>query len=191
MHRRGFLVGLSVTATGASAAISSGAFSKVSAERSVSIAVSDDANAFLRLKERGSGERSEVDGGILEFGIPGDDEADHPDGNPTDPDGVGTDSVYRFGADAAHDEPGLFGVENHGTKPVGVYSTQEETNGVPSVNMYDVDSGDLLTESNPSDPIAVGEETLVCGLEIDTHGVAIQDNEYEVILTINAVATND
>jgi len=190
MKKRRLLTILGTLAGGGSLALGTGAFTTVSADRTVSIAVADDAYAFLRLNERGSGERSEIDGGTLKFNIPGDDEDQYPSGNPTDPDGLGTDSVYRFGEDAAHDQSGLFAVRNQGTQPVEVYSTQDSTAGVPTVTMFDVDSGDLLTENSPSAPLGVGAGPLVCGLEIDTHGVPIQDEAYDIELTINAVATD-
>jgi hypothetical protein len=191
MRRRRLLTGLGTLVSGMSLALGTGAFTSVSAERSVTIDTADDAYAFLRLNERGGGERSEIDGGTLVFNIPGDDESGYPSENPTDPEGLGTDSVYRFGEDAAHDEAGLFAIRNQGTQPVNVYSTQETTEGVPSVTMYNVDTGNLLTESSPSSQLGVGSAPLVCGLEIDTHGVPIRDEEYDVDLTINAVATGD
>lgn len=191
MKRRRLITALAGAAGTSSLVVGSGAFNFANVERRVSIDIADDAYAFLRLNERGGGERSEIDGGTLEFNIPGDDESEYPSGNPTDPEGLGTDSVYRFGEDAAHDEAGLFAVRNQGTQPVKVYSTQETTEGVPSVTMYDVDTGDLLTESSPSSELGVGSGPLVCGLEIDTHGVPIQDEEYDVDLIINAVATED
>ncbi|WP_435118077.1 hypothetical protein [Halolamina sp. C58] len=189
MKRRRLLTGLAGVAGASSFVVGSGAFNFANVERSVSIGVADDAYAFLRLNERGGGERSEIDSGTLEFSIPGDDEGDYPTGESTDPEGLGTDSVYRFGGDAAHDETGLFAVRNQGTRPVEVYSTQETTDGVPSVTMYNVDTGDLLTESSPSSQLGVGSGPLVCGLEIDTHGVPIRDEAYDIDLTINAVAT--
>ncbi|MDB2241283.1 hypothetical protein [Halorubrum ezzemoulense] len=163
----------------------------MSADRNVSIIVAEDAHAFLKLSERGGGGRSEIDGGTLEFNIPGDDEDEYPNEGPTDPEGLGTDSVYRFGGDAAHDEVGLFAVRNQGTQPVEVYSTQEVTEGVPSVTMYNVNTGDLLTESSPSPQLGVGSGPLVCGLEIDTHSVPIRDEVYDIDLIINAVAVGD
>jgi len=94
--------------------IGSGAFETADVERSVSVAVADDYVAFLRLTQRGTGERSEIDGNpdTLEFNIPGDEESDYPGENSTAAERVGEDSVYRFGEDAAHDESGLFAVQN-------------------------------------------------------------------------------
>lgn len=191
MKRRRYLTALGGLAGASSLAVGSGAFNFANVERNVSIDVADDAYAFLRLNERGSGDRSEIDGGTLEFNIPGDEESGYPTGNPTDPEGIGTDSVYRFGGDAAHDEAGLFAVRNQGTQPVKVYSTQETTEDLPSVTMYNVETGELLTESSPSPQLGVGSGPLVCGLEIDTHGVPIQNEEYDVDLIINAIAIGD
>lgn len=191
MKRRRLITALAGAAGASSLAVGSGAFNFANVERNVSIDVAADAYAYLRLNDRGSGERSEIDGGTLKFNIPGEEEAGYPSGDSTDPEGLGTDSVYRFGEDAAHDEAGLFAVRNQGTQPVEVYSTQETTEGVPSVTMYNVDNGELLTESSPSSPLGVGSGPLVCGLEIDTHGVPIQDEAYNVDLIINAVAAGD
>lgn len=189
MKRRRFITAVGGLTGASGLVVGSGAFNFANVERTVSISVVDDRNAFLRLTQRGSGERSEVDGhpDTIEFSIPGDDEDDYPSGNPTDPDGLGTDSVYRFDQDAAGDEVGLFGITNQGTQPVEVYSTQSTTNGVPSVTIFDVESGNLLTEGSSSAPLGVGEQ-LLCGLEIDTHGVSIRSESYDVQLSIIAEA---
>lgn len=170
--------------------VGSGAFNFANVERSVSVDVVNDDEAFLRLTQRGAGRRSYEDGTpeMVGFDIPGPDE-DREEYGGTDPEGLGTDSVYRFGEDARHDTVGLFAVENQGTQPVEVYSTQQTTDGVPSITMYDVATGNLLTESSPSELLEVGE-SLACGLEIDTHGVPVQEDEYDVTLTINADATD-
>lgn len=184
--RRKFLVGLCGGSIATALTVGSGAFSTVNADRAVSIEVASDANAYLRLTQRGAGRRSYIDGNgdTLGFDIPGPDEDEY---GGTNPQGVGTDSVYRFGEDAASDEKGLFGVENQGTQPVEIYSTQSDTSGVPSVTIFDVETGERLTENSRSDPLSVGDK-LLCGLEIDTHGVDVRDEEYEVTLTINAEA---
>lgn len=189
MKRRKYILSLGATAAGASAIFGSNAFTSVEANRNVSVAVADDDEAFLKLTQRGSGERSETDGGPekIELQLPGDDEGDYPAGNPTDPEGLGTDSVYRFAGDAAHDEAGLFGVHNQGTQPVEVYSTQSVTSDIPSVTIFDVETGDLLTESDRSPKLGTGEK-LLCGLKVDTHGVAANNDSYDISLTINAVA---
>lgn len=169
-----------------SLAVGSGAFSAVSAKRDVSVAVANDYEAYLTLTQRGSGKRSTLDGPASEltFDIPGSDDSEY---GGTDPAGVGKDSVYRFAEDAASDQSGLFAVENAGTSPVRVFGSQDSTSEVPTVNIFDVGSGDVLTKSSPSPSLPVGNK-LVCGLEIDTGGVDTV-KEYTVDLTINANST--
>ncbi|CQH61771.1 uncharacterized protein HHUB_3541 [Halobacterium hubeiense] len=189
MKRRTLIAGLGTLTVSSIFAVGSGAFTSVSAERTVTVDVADDNRALLKLEEVGSGRRSFKDGSTVAFDIPSPEEDDY---GGTDPEGVGTDSVYRFGGDAAHDRTGLFTVANQGTQSVEVYATQQSTEGVPTVVMYDAETGDRLTKSSPSDPLAVGGDPLPCGLEIDTHGVPVKedDPEYEVTLTITAVATD-
>lgn len=184
MRRRRFVLGLGALTAGA-AAVGTGAFSTVEADRSVTVNVEEDYDAYLALEEVGRGGRSELDGGELTLDIPGESEDEY---GGTDPAGVGTDSIYRFGSDASGDPgDGLFTVTNHGTQPVSVYSSQTQTEGVPEVTIYDVGTGRLLTETTPSDVLALGE-TLRCGIEVDTHGVDIREMDYDVTLTITAVA---
>jgi hypothetical protein len=177
------LVGLGGS-LGLSGVISSGAFSSVSVNRDITVSVAEDRQAYLRLTQRGSGRRSYYDGSTIGFDIPSPDEDDY---GGTDPKGVGQDSIYRFGQDAGGDETGLFGITNQGTQPVQVYSSQAETVGKPEVTIYDVESGKLLTKTDPSPPLGVGNQ-LICGLEIDTHDVSAREEEYDITLTINATA---
>lgn len=192
MKRRQVLTGLGGVLATTGFAVGSGAFSSVDADRMVTIDVEDDPNAFLRLTERGTGQRSSKDGGMLTFDLPSPDDNDYPSGAPTDPEGLGSNSVYRFGHDAAGDEAGLFGIQNLGTQPVVLYSRQSTTAGVPTLGIYDVEnpSGCILTESTPSAPVPVGDE-LYCGLEVDTGGVAPQSDAYDVELTIVAMDPNE
>ncbi|WP_256391318.1 hypothetical protein [Natronoarchaeum rubrum] len=186
MRRRSFVVGLGGVATSLGLAAGSGAFTSVEADRTVNVDVEEDYDAVLKLEEVGAGERSEIDGGTVEFELPGDDDGDYAGTTPT---GLGTDSTYRFAGDAADSEGGgLFTVTNHGTQPVAVYGAQTVQNDVPSVSVFDVESGAVLTESAPSESIGVGE-SLACGLEVDTHGVDVRNDEYQVALTIGAAAT--
>jgi hypothetical protein len=187
MKRRDVL-GLAGTTLAGALAVSTSAFNVGRVDRSITVAVEEDYDAYLQLEERGSGDRSELDDGKLELNIPGDDEGDYTDQNP---EGVGSDSTYWFGRDAdGPQNEGLFEVTNNGTNPVAIFSTQAETTAVPSVTMFDVDGQTQLTEVSPSAPLGVGE-SLRCGIRIDTHGVEVQDDPYDVTLTINAEATSD
>lgn len=184
MKRRSFIRTFAGSVAASGLVVGSGAFNFANVERTVSISVVDDDEAFLKLTQRGTGRRSYADGAteMVGFDIPGPSESDY---GGTDPDGLGTNSVYRFDSDAASDELGLFGVMNQGTNPVEVYSSQASTNGVPSITIFDVESGETLTENSPSEPLGVGEE-LICGLEIDTHDTPVRDDDYDVTLSINA-----
>ncbi|MFC6785226.1 hypothetical protein ACFQFH_04580 [Halobaculum halobium] len=54
MERRKFMIGVGSLAAGGAAAISTGAFTSVSATRSVSVTVTGDAQAYLSLESQGS-----------------------------------------------------------------------------------------------------------------------------------------
>ena len=58
MKRRGFVAGLGATAAGA-AVIGSGAFESVEADRTVSVAIEDDADAYLGISEISGSDNSE------------------------------------------------------------------------------------------------------------------------------------
>lgn len=191
MKRRTVIAGLGGITASSMLAVGSGAFTSVSADRTVSITTAPDYGSVLTLVQRGRGERSKFDGtpSELEFELPGSDEDEYPVDNPTDPEGLGTDSVYRFSRDAAAETPGLFGVENRGTRRVCIYGTQTERSGVPDVDVYDVDSEALLTPSSPSVELSPGERIL-CGLQVDTHGVPVREAAYEIEVTINAVVSD-
>lgn len=189
MKRRNLLFGIGAVASGSAAAVGSGAFSSVDARRTVSVTATGDANAFLRMTPVGRGRRSyvtDVDKGLVQFEIPGADEKDYP-GAETDPNGVGTDSVYRFRRDA---DPtggeGLVKVQNQGTNPIRVYGASEEKEGKPKVRIFDALSGKVLDEDHRSEVISPGDGEVRLGLEIDTRGVDVRDDEYDVKVKILA-----
>ncbi|MFB6082658.1 MAG: hypothetical protein ABEJ94_00245 [Halorientalis sp.] len=111
--------------------------------------------------------RSFANGGTVAFEIPG-----NGDGENSNAEGVGLDSVYEF-----HD---LLEIVNQGTQPIKVYSTYngDALNDLALVR----DSGILRNDPLTLD---IGEHLNV-GLYIDTHGSSI--GEYDETLTINAVA---
>jgi len=174
MRRRRLLTGLGTLVGGTSLALGTGAFTSVSAERSVTVDTADDAYAFLRLHpmvDEGMGgvssatRRSFTNGEVVEFKIPGNGNGENPNAE-----GVGLDSVYEF-----HD---LLEVGNHGTQPVEIYSTYD------GENLSDLalvrDSG-VLRDDPPT--LDVGDSIAV-GLYIDTHGSEI--GEFDETLTIVA-----
>ena len=192
MKRRNFIVGLGATAAGGTAVLGSGAFSSVEGERTVTVETADDNDAYLRLTE-GDGARDDRSfrdtDGILGFTFTGlrEQRDDQFDTNPENPEGLGEDSIYRFGRET--DGKPLFRAENRGTQTVEFYSVQESTQDVPEVRIFNVDTGNLLIESQPYEELSPGEQ-IPLGFEIDTRGIKVQDDSYEIALTIIAEATD-
>ena len=187
MKRRNFIVGLGATVAGGTAVLGSGAFSSAEAERTVTVETADDDDAYLRLTTPGqeSDDRSFREDGQLHFILPGSRERIEddigPNTNPENPDGLGEDSVYRFGLET--DGRPLFRAENQGTEPIQLHSIQEDTQNVPDVQIFNVDSRELLTEDSPSEELDPGQYVDL-GLQIDTTGISV--DVYEVPLTIVA-----
>ncbi|MFY4816480.1 hypothetical protein ACOJIV_27970 [Haloarcula sp. AONF1] len=99
MERRKFLIGTGALASGSAAAVGTGAFTSVSAQRSVNIAVTSDNNSYLGL--RATGDRAEFNGDELQL-----DFADSDNGAS----GLNPNSRTAF--------TDLFTIENQGDNPV-------------------------------------------------------------------------
>lgn len=192
MKRRTFVLGLGATVAGGGAVVGSGAFSSVEAERTVTVETANDNNAYLRLTEpkeasdEPTNDRSSQRNGQLRFQFPGLLEGRFDDPNPENPDGLGEDTVYRFARETSGDP--LFRAQNQGSKPIELYGSQADPEDAPAVRMFDIESGDLLTEANRSEPIDAGE-LVDLGLEIDTHGVEV-DAYNDLTLTVFAEAAD-
>jgi hypothetical protein len=174
MKRRSLLASVGALTGAGGLTIGTGAFTSVSAERSVSIAVASDQEAFLRLEPiKDSGidgnatGRSINPGNQVQFHIPG-----KLDGENDDSEGVGIDSVYEF-----HD---LLRIENHGTQSVTV---QSEYAGTELNELALVTDDGRLSEMENLPTLSTGEGIDV-GLYIDTHGS--DTGEYDETLTIVA-----
>jgi len=172
MKRRRLLAGVGALAGAGSFTLGTGAFTSVSAERSVSVAVARDYRAFLRLEPNVddgiNGDRtgrSSTDGYVVDFDIPGLD-----GGENQDAEGVAPDSIYEF-----HD---LLKISNHGTQPVTVQS--EYAGGDFHELALVTDTGRL---SGDPPTLDVGESIDV-GLYIDTHGS--DTGSYDETLTVVA-----
>ena len=172
MNRRSFVAALSAVVGGSSALVGTGAFSSVSAERSVSMELANDNTAFLRMKPLpNSNGRSISNGENVALSIPG--AAPFSDGSNAE--GVGLDSVYEF--------ENLVRVWNQGTQPVRLYSTYDGTNLSDLALVHD---GEILRDDPPT--LGVGDDIAV-GLYIDTHGSDL--GEFDETLTIVAEQPGD
>jgi len=189
MKRRTIIAGLGSLAASSALAVGSGAFTSVSATRTVAVQTADDNDALLALSQRGEGAGSHGgrsdEGGTPEevyFNFPGTSR------QVEDPDlGLGTDSVYEFDQDSGEADDsdptkGLLRIRNQGTQPVTVYS-QFDTDSELDIELYDVTDPDRTALRNDPVKLAAGEHVDV-GFRIRTFGAAVDD--FEETLTIVA-----
>lgn len=187
MNRRTVIAGLGSLTASSTLAVGTGAFTSVSAERSITIETAQDSDALLKLDALGEAERSRA-GNTVEFEFPSLREQERDELNPQNPQGLGTDSVYRFASDV-NGSNGLFRITNQGTQSIDVYSTQAgSTDSVPEVDIFAVENGEVLLPDDPYTELGTGE-SLRLGFEIDTSDVDVRDDPYEVTLQIVGEAT--
>ncbi|WP_262175039.1 hypothetical protein [Haloarcula laminariae] len=135
MNRRKFLIGAGSLAAGSAAAMGTGAFTSVSANRTVSVNTASDANAFLALNTSEGGENSDyvqTGGGQVNIQLSSSNNYNE------DASGVNQDGITRI--------LDLFDVENQGTQNVFVYANS-------------VSDGDLFVDPQASDRPTTPEET--------------------------------
>lgn len=108
MNRRKFVIGVSSLAAGSAAAIGTGAFDSVQAERTVTAELADDADAYLALESGSPHSELQNSGQLKIIDINGIGNNDYGGGS-----GVGGNSEYYF--------DGVFQVTNQGTNTVYFY----------------------------------------------------------------------
>lgn len=173
MKRRQFTLGLGAAVVGSGVTLGSGAFSNVEADRSVSVNVVDDDDAYLALESVTSDGRvystREENGETVGFSFPGLQED-------TTGEGLGEDSEYWF--------DDLLRISNQGNKDVVVYSEYNDDT-LADVALYRSDNSgrDSLTAESTSEVISPGE-SFVAGLYIDTDGVPARDEEFDTSVTV-------
>jgi len=185
MNRRGFLVGIAGVTVGVSSTLGTAAFSNTQVNRSISVSIENDENAYLRLSDTvvGIGDvHSSFRNGMITFTFG---EVDGAIGA-----GLGEESRYRF--------PGVFVAENQGTKTVHLYGEYAEdavetiqllqSSQVNEVSDNSEGTERPITKDHPSDPLEPGD-TILVGLLIDTSGTDIGTVETSVKIT--AKATED
>ncbi|MBB6646633.1 LamG domain-containing protein [Halobellus ruber] len=181
MNRRKFIATIGTAAAGASATVGTGAFTSVSADRSVSVQVADDADAFLAMTPSNgpNGEFAETTGdGTIALAL-------------TDTDaggsGLGTDSVYEF--------DDVFRITNQGTQPVYAWATFAGASGdfTPNGTNTDIylypngDSDDQLQDSDEDVLyLGVGQSAQI-GVYVDTTDVT---TDQDLTMTVNADVEN-
>jgi len=172
MERRKFVVGLGALASGSAAAMGTGAFSSVEADRTISVEVADDSNAYLRLQGAGGVNSDYVtsDGtdGVLEINLDSGNDSIAGDG-----DGVNPDAITKI--------DDLFVVENQGTQEVEI--TLNKSGDNDGLATFYID--DYSTTLDGTDLTAGASETI--SLEIDTEGSGLTGGD-EILdsVTFNA-----
>lgn len=179
MRRRSFVAGLGSFAAAGAAAIGTGAFTSVQADRTVSVEVADDSDAFLQLvpADGPNGEYATTDGGTLAIDLSG--------SNPTDAGGSGVNARAITSAER------VFAIENQGTQAVDVtltpnslLSTSETGDGVDSMFVF------VYPES--SSEAVVGSDSDLT--DVDTGGIepvtlGVGDREhYDVYVSATGTA---
>ena len=106
MNRRKFIATLGAATAGTSAAAGTGAFTTVSANRSVSVQVASDSNAFLGLVPGNTGLVTES-GGTLQINL---------DGTGTAAEGVNFNAVTQIGSHENPEDDHAFKIVNRGTQ---------------------------------------------------------------------------
>lgn len=175
MKRRSILAGAGLLVGTGGAALGTGAFTSVSAERSISIETSSDAQAFLRLDPDDQGypnsEYAAESDGIIEIDVTPDSEGDF--------DGAG---VSPFASTTLEE---VFPVENQGTQDVEVSVTSPNLSPEDPFELFATNvpgqSGrlNLLDGASGSRPIIALGQSFALGFAVDTE----TENKIETLNT--------
>ena len=179
MKRRNLLATVGLAASGG-IAVGTGAFSSAEAERTVSVEIASDSDAYLGFTTRTdlgdvNGQYAEVQAGLIQFDI--NDVLD--DGG--EGQGPGSKSVYTM--------DNVFGVENRGTEETFFEVEFENTGKLDGLGFYAGENDeDLLDGDENVAKIPVGEEADM-GLFIDTSEAGVDRGTDREIEDITAVIT--
>jgi hypothetical protein len=178
MKRRKLIVGAGAIATGGAAALGTGAFSSVEADRQMSVELNDDTEAYLVAQPL------DQDGNLVEEG---------PEPNAQDtPYAVINEEgrlVLTFDSlnpDAETVVNEVFHVANEGTQEIGVFFEKEGSN-TGAVEFY-ANNGELNIDDERLDVseggairIGVGESFNI-DVEFDTHGISSEDSIMDTLV---------
>ncbi|QWC18721.1 hypothetical protein [Halorubrum sp. 2020YC2] len=190
MNRRQLLAGLGAAAAGGGAALGTGAFTSVEADRSVNVSVADEDQAYLAISPASSANsnfafQDTSSGGKNQLSL------DFNAVNGVTGQGVGNSSDYSF--------DGVFVVENQGTQDLDIYieqlsagdfedgpGTGNSPNGTLDVEFYPGSSSDSpLTASDAASSnsvsVSLGSSQLI-GVNIDIGNVDVKSWEADVTI---------
>ena len=162
MERRKFTIGLGALATGSAAAIGTGAFTSVEADRDIAVDIADDADAFLGMEPIASSPNSayaDVDDGVIELDL-----SDSNDDHDSAFNGTGVNK------NATTNILDIFKITNQGTQKVYVSYDSEELGQPDDDDLY----VDLVTNpdsdytSDSSIPGTLDPAQVPDGVPLDT-----------------------
>lgn len=147
MQRRKFLVGLGSLAAGGAAAMGTGAFSRLEADRDISVEVVSDANAFLGVEQAAATSDSNYNGGnepyVESQGSPSKIALNFDDPSGVSGSGISDRGLWVF----EH----LLTISNQGTQPVQIGIDFLDSNGNPVGSAGDVGVGGPILRGEPKD----------------------------------------
>ncbi|MBX0322293.1 DUF1102 domain-containing protein [Halomicroarcula sp. F13] len=174
-------MGLGGLAASSAAAVGTGAFTSASADRELSVTVTDEASAYLALEPADdenanlAATTSDANGNQLQIDVNG----QFPEA--ASGDGVNRSSVYEF--------DDMFRVANQGTQEVNVWFDEPSYGGPVDVEFYAFGQSSIALDGTDGQvAVAVGEEVKI-GLKIDT-GDASTADAFEDSTTVHAQASD-
>lgn len=167
MKRRDILISVGAVA-GTGAAIGTGAFSSVQANRNLSIALADDANSYLALTPGSeNGEYVDTQGGTASLNFTGE----------GDVNGLGRASIYEF--------DNTLRVQNQGTQAVYLWvNVSSEAFDDDALYLY-LDDATTPVRAEAATELMVGD-SVELGVYIDTNGLS--GDSFEADVTIQAAS---
>jgi hypothetical protein len=176
MNRRRFLVGAGTLAAGSGGLVSSGAFTRVEANRRIDIGIAADDRAFLSLDVIDGEIARQNESDILELTL----DEEHP--KEADGEGIAPNSVYEITGVAADR---IFDIENFADRTLDVYGYTVEQEG-PQVELFDVtDSSHTAIDSAESAVTLSTGEFVKVGIRIIVPGDA-EIKDYNQTVRIKA-----
>ncbi|WP_436346020.1 hypothetical protein [Natronorubrum sp. FCH18a] len=176
MNRRNVLVGLGTIVAGGGAALGTGAFSSVDADRTIGVQVEDDSSAYIQFRtaDTASGTLANQEYVTTESGTNGNSiirfDFDGAGGG-TNGEGLNEEAVTSF--------DDLFEIGNESGEEIEI---GYEVEGTSAITFYDQSDSDIDGES------IVDEGDLIVGIEIDTRE-SIGDGETSVTFTATPTPT--
>ena len=196
MERRKFTIGLGALATGSAAAIGTGAFTSVEADRSIQVDVADDADAFLALEGKDTPNGNEY---VEDDGTDGTLSLDF-----SETEESGADGGLNQNADTIIRD--LFEIQNQGTQEVVVGVTDlpdgmsiyaDEDSEVVGENGITLNQDSTGAGSSNLPRLGVGESLERVGVifrvddELGDGGVADALEDFDGTITINAYTEDE